>query len=230
MQDSMPIVGQRSDLPPRQMQVLDFIEEFIDISGYPPTISEIAEALDMASTFGVRKHIEALEKKGFIRRAEPGLSRSIVVVRPSYERRGVRRAGSVPVVGRVTAGEPILAVENIEGWLAFKPLRDADRTFALKVKGESMKDAGILDGDYVICRQQETAENGDIIVALLDDSATVKTFRKRKGNTYELEPANERFKPIPILEDTVFQVLGKVTSVFRAIDENRPGLLQMRYS
>ena len=229
MQDSVAIVGQRTDLPPRQLQVLDFIEEFIDISGYPPTISEIGEALDMASTFGVRKHIEALEKKGFIRRAEPGLSRSIVVVRPSYEKRGVRRAGSVPVVGRVTAGEPILAVENVEGWLAFKPLRDVDRTFALKVKGESMKDAGILDGDYVICRQQETAENGDIIVALLDDSATVKTFRKKKGS-YELEPANESFKPIPILEDTVFQVLGKVTSVFRAIDENRPGLLQMRYS
>src|SRR5688572_2775155 len=229
MQDSVATVGQRTDLPPRQLQVLDFIEEFIDISGYPPTISEIGEALDMASTFGVRKHIEALEKKGFIRRAEPGLSRSIVVVRPSYEKRGVRRAGSVPVVGRVTAGEPILAVENVEGWLAFKPLRDADRTFALKVKGESMKDVGILDGDYVICRQQETAENGDIIVALLDDSATVKTFRKKKG-TFELEPANESFKPIPILEDTVFQVLGKVTSVFRAIDENRPGLLQMRYS
>lgn len=220
----------RNELPPRQLQVLDFIEEFIDISGYPPTIAEIAEALDIASTFGVRKHIDALESKGFLKRAEPGLSRSLVVVRPTYEKGGIRRTGSVPVIGRVTAGEPILAVENIEGWLAFKPLREADRTFALKVKGESMRDAGILDGDYVICRQQDTAENGDIIVALLDDSATVKTFRRRRGNRYELEPANERFKPIPIDEDSDFMVLGKVTSIFRALDEDRPGLLQMRYS
>lgn len=228
MQESNII--QRTDLPDRQSQVLDFIEEFIDISGYPPTVSEIAEALDVASTFGVRKHIEALEKKGFVRRAGPGLSRSLVVVRPSYEDRGIRRRGSVPIIGRVTAGEPVLAVENIEGWLSFKPLREADRSFALRVRGESMKDAGILDGDYVICRQQDTAENGDIIVALLEDSATVKTFRRRRGNRFELEPANERFKPIPIGEDVFFKVLGKVTSVFRALDEARPGLLQMRYA
>ena len=101
--------------------------------------------------------------------------------------------------------------------------------FALKVQGQSMKDKGIMDGDYVICRQQPTAENGEIIVALLDDSATVKTFRK-KGGTYFLEPANEKFKNIPIDEDSGFAVLGKVTSVFRAIDDNRPGLVQFKYS
>ena len=219
----------RKELPPRQAQVMDFVEEFIDVAGYPPSIMEIAEALDITSSFGVRKHIDALEKKGFIRRAGPGLSRSIVIVRPSMEGRGMRHVSSVPVLGRVTAGEPILAVENIEGWLAFKPNKDTEKMFALKVQGESMKDKGIMNGDFVICRQQNTAENGDIIVALLDDSATVKTFRKRRGG-FELEPANDRFKPIPITEDSGFQVLGKVTSVFRAIDERRPGLVQMKYN
>lgn len=219
----------RKELPPRQAQVMDFVEEFIDVAGYPPSIMEIAEALDITSSFGVRKHIDALERKGFIRRAGPGLSRSIVIVRPSMEGRGMRHVSSVPVLGRVTAGEPILAVENIEGWLAFKPNKDTEKMFALKVQGESMKDKGIMNGDFVICRQQNTAENGDIIVALLDDSATVKTFRKRRGG-FELEPANDRFKPIPITEDSGFQVLGKVTSVFRAIDERRPGLVQMKYN
>ncbi len=220
----------RKNLPPRQAQVMDFVEEFIDVAGYPPTIMEIADALEITSTFGVRKHIDALEKKGFIKRAGPGLSRSIVVVRPTMEGRGMRHVSSVPVLGRVTAGAPILAVENIEGYLAFKPNKDTEKMFALKVQGESMKDKGIMDGDFVICRQQNTAENGDIIVALLDDSATVKTFRHRRGNKFELEPANDRFKPIPITEDSGFQVLGKVTSVFRALDEKRPGLVQMKYN
>jgi repressor LexA len=221
----------RNDLPPRQAEVLDFIEEYIDVAGYPPSVSEIAEALDVSSTFGARKHLDALERKGFIKRAGPGLSRSLVIVRPSMEGRGgARHISSVPVLGRVTAGEPILAVENIEGWLAFKPNKDTEKMFALHVKGDSMKDKGIMDGDYVICRQQNTAENGDIIVALLNDSATVKTFRKRRGNNYELEPANDRFKPIAIDEDSNFQVLGKVTSVFRTLDERRPGLIQMKYN
>lgn len=221
---------QRTDLPERQAQVLDFLEEYIDVAGYPPSILEIADSLGVASTFGIRKHLEALEKKGFIRRAEAGSARSLLVLRPSQERRGVRRASSIPVLGRVTAGEPILAVENIEGWLAFKPNKSAESMFALRVEGHSMKDKGILSGDYVICRQQNTAENGEIVVALLDDSATVKTFRRMRGGAIQLEPANERFRPIPIDEDSNFQILGKVASVFRAIDDRRPGLIQMNYS
>ena len=212
----------RDELPAQQAKVLDFIEEFIDISGYPPSIAEITEFLGVSSTFGVRKHIEALTKKGFIVRGAAGLSRSIM---PTAR----RRSNSVPVVGRVTAGAPILAVEHIEGYLAFKPNRDPQKMFALRVQGESMKDKGIMDGDYVICRQQDEAVNGEIIVALLDDSATVKTFRKH-GSRYELEPANEAFKPIPITEDSGFKVLGKVTSVYRTIDERKPGLLQLRYN
>jgi len=219
----------REALPQQQSKVLDFVEEFIDISGYPPTIAEIAEYLGVASTFGVRKHLDALIKKGFLMRGGAGLSRSLMVSRPSLSSGGIRRVGSVPIIGRVTAGAPILAVENVEGWLAFKPIKEPQKMFALCVQGESMKDKGIMDGDYVICRQQDSAENGDIIVALLDESATVKTFRK-KGNRYELEPANERFKPIPITEDSGFKVLGKVTSVYRSLDERKPGLLQLRYN
>ena len=212
----------RDSLPLQQARVLDFVEEFIDISGYPPTIAEITEFLGVSSTFGVRKHIEALTKKGFIVRGGPGLSRSIMVANN-------HRANSVPIVGRVTAGAPILAVEHIEGWLAFQPIKDPRKMFALKVQGESMKDKGIMDGDYVICRQQDEASNGEIIVALLDDSATVKTFRKY-GKRYELEPANELFKPIPITEDSGFKVLGKVTSIYRMIDDRKPGLLQLKYN
>ncbi len=212
----------RDTLPAQQAKVLDFVEEFIDISGYPPSIAEITEFLGVSSTFGVRKHIDALTKKGFIVRGGPGLSRSIMLAQR-------RKANSIPIVGRVTAGAPILAVEHIEGYLAFKPNREPQKMFALKVQGESMKDKGIMDGDYVICRQQDEATNGEIIVALLDDSATVKTFRKR-GSKYELEPANDAFKPIPITEDSGFKVLGKVTSVFRAIDDRKPGLLQLRYN
>ena len=217
--DSIPV---RDTLPAQQAKVLDFVEEFIDISGYPPSIAEITEFLGVSSTFGVRKHIDALTKKGFIVRGGPGLSRSIMLAQR-------RRANSVPVLGRVTAGAPILAVEHIEGYLSFKPNRDPQKMFALRVQGESMKDKGIMDGDYVICRQQDEAVNGEIIVALLEDSATVKTFRKR-GTRYELEPANDAFKPIPITEDSGFKVLGKVTSVYRTIDERKPGLLQLRYN
>jgi repressor LexA len=219
----------RESLPAQQTKVLDFVEEFIDISGYPPSIAEITEYLGVSSTFGVRKHLEALIKKGFLTRGGPGLSRSIMVTRPSMMSGGVRRASSVPILGRVTAGAPILAVENLEGWLAFKPIKEPQKMFALRVQGESMKDKGIMDGDYVICRQQDVAQNGEIIVALLDDSATVKTFRQR-GNLYELEPANEAFRPIPITEESGFKVLGKVTSVYRTIDDRKPGLLQLRYN
>ena len=215
-------IANRETLPSQQAKVLDFVEEFIDISGYPPTVAEIAEFLGVSSTFGVRKHIEALTKKGFIIRGGPGLSRSIMVAHN-------HRSNSVPIVGRVTAGAPILAVEHIEGWLAFKPIKDPQKMFALRVQGESMKDKGIMDGDYVICRQQDDARNGEIIVALLDDSATVKIFRQH-GKRYELEPANEAFKPIPITEDSGFKVLGKVTSVYRTVDDRKPGLLQLKYN
>src|SRR5437763_7015438 len=121
----------RENLPQQQLKVLDFVEEFIDISGYPPSVAEITEFLGVASTFGVRKHLDALIRKGFLIRAGEGLARSLVIARPTMMHSGMRRASSMPIVGRVTAGAPILAVENIEGWLAFKPIKDPQKMFAL---------------------------------------------------------------------------------------------------
>ncbi len=210
----------REALPTQQRKVLDFIENFIEISGYPPSITEIGEHLGVSSTFGVRKHVDALVKKGLIVRGGAGLSRTL---RPAQNR------SSIPIIGRVTAGAPILAVENIEGWLSFKPLDMSKKTFGLRVVGESMKDKGIMDGDLVIVRQQNTANDGDIVVALIEDSATVKTFRKVKGGTYELEPANTRFKPIAITPEMDFHILGRVTSVIRTLDDKRPGVFQLKF-
>ena len=222
-------IEQREELPPQQKRVLDFIEEYLEANNYPPSIAEITEHLGVSSTFGVRKHIDALVKKGFLVRGGTGLSRAIMLARPSMRSdSGERRTNALPIIGQVTAGQPILAVQNVEGWLSFKPMDLTKQVFGLRVKGDSMKDRGILDGDLVVVRQQPTAEDGDIIVALLEDSATVKTFRKKKGQ-YELEPANEAFRPIPITPDTQFQILGKVITVIRNIDERRPGVFQMKF-
>jgi repressor LexA len=222
-------IDDRKSLPPQQAKVLDYIEEYLDISGYPPSITEIAEYLGVSSTFGVRKHIEALLKKGFLVRGGAGLSRALMVARPTRIVDGERQDNAIPIIGRVTAGEPILAVENVEGWLSFKAMDLSKPVFGLRVKGESMKDKGILDGDLVIVRQQPTADDGDVVVAMIEDSATVKTFRNSKKSGYYLEPANENFKPIRITPDMQFQILGKVTSVIRALDEKRPGCFQIKF-
>jgi len=224
----MAAILEREKLPKQQKKVLDYIEEFLEISGYPPAISEIADYLGVSSTFGVRKHLDALERKGFLTRGGAGLSRAIMVARPTMNFGGERRASSVPIIGRVTAGQPILAIENVEGWLSFKPMDLTKKLFGLRVQGESMKDKGIMDGDLVIVRQQPTADDGDIVVARLEDSATVKTFRTKKNGFY-LEPANDRFKPIHISKDDDFQILGKVTSVLRSLDEKRPGVFQLKF-
>jgi len=224
----MAAILDRDALPRQQRRVLDYIEEYLEISGYPPSISEITDFLGVNSTFGVRKHLDALLKKGFLVRGGPGLSRAIMVARPSVNIGGTRHTNAIPVIGRVTAGEPILAIENVEGWLSFKPMDLSRKTFGLRVQGESMKNKGIMDGDLVIVRQQPTANDGEIIVARLDDSATVKTFRQTKKGTF-LEPANDRFKPIPITADIDFQILGKVTSVIRSLDEKRPGVFQLKF-
>src|SRR5579883_680256 len=223
----MAKIPERDSLPPQQRRVLDYIEEYLEISGYPPSIAEIGDFLGVSSTFGVRKHLDALLKKGFLVRGGAGLSRAIMVARPSVSIGGERHSNAIPVIGRVTAGQPILAVENVEGWLSFKPMDLSKKVFGLRVQGESMKDKGIMDGDLVIVRQQPTADDGDIVVARLDDTATVKTFRRSKKG-YFLEPANARYKPIYITEDVDFQILGKVTSVLRSLDEKRPGVFQLK--
>jgi repressor LexA len=225
----MAKIPERDSLPQQQRRVLDYIEEYLEISGYPPSISEMTEYLGVNSTFGVRKHIDALLRKGFLVRGGAGLSRAIMVARPSVMVGGERHSNAIPVIGRVTAGEPILAIENVEGWLSFKPMDLSRKIFGLRVQGESMKNKGIMDGDLVIVRQQQTANDGEIVVARIDDSATVKTFRKSKKGFF-LEPANEKFKNIVIGDDVDFQILGKVTSVIRSLDEKRPGVFQIKFS
>lgn len=224
----MKVVKDRDQLPPQQKKVLDYIEEYAEISGYPPSILEITDYLGVSSTFGVRKHLDALIRKGFLMRGGPGLSRAVAVSRPSVKVGGERHSNAIPVIGRVQAGQPILAVQNVEGWLSFKPMDLSKKVFGLRVQGESMKDKGIMDGDLVIVRQQPTAEDGDIVVARIEDTATVKTWRNRSGK-FSLEPANDKFKPIKILKDTDFQILGKVTSVIRSVDEKRPGVFQLKF-
>ena len=203
----------RPALTARQQQILDFIEQVISTTGYPPSIRQIGEALDISSTNGVRAHLKALEKKGYIHRSLR-TSRGIAML--DQVKRVVSAASqeaiAVPILGRVTAGEPILAVENYDGHLSLDPsLVKNDDVFALRVEGDSMIEAGILDGDYVLVRPQDTASNGDIVVALLDDEVTVKRFYK-EANGIRLQPENARLDPIRVPD---VSICGKVTGLIR---------------
>jgi repressor LexA len=206
------------DLTPRQRQVLEFIDAEVRHRGYPPSVREIGEAVGLSSSSTVHAHLGALQDKGYLRR-DPTKPRAIEVsFEPSSgavsERRPVRH---VPLVGDVAAGTGVLAAENIEESLPLPEDFTGDGTlFMLRVRGESMIDAGILDGDFVVVRQQETADNGDIVVAgIPGEEATVKTFLK-KGGQITLRPAN------PTLEDMVFDpsevsIYGKVVTVLRRL-------------
>ena len=178
--------------------------------GYPPTVRDICEAVNLKSTSSVHSHLETLEKNGYIHR-DPTKPRAIEIIDDNFNLTR-REVVNVPIVGRVAAGEPILAVENIENYFPipaeFMPNQD---TFMLRVKGESMINAGILDGDLIVVMKQDTARNGDMVVALVDDSATVKTFYKEDGHI-RLQPENDTMDPI-IVDDC--QILGKVFGVFR---------------
>ncbi len=195
-------------LTPRQRQVLQFIREEILSQGYPPSVRDICRGLGLRSSSTVHAHLSQLEAKGFIRR-DPSKPRAIEVLVD-------RREGVVPVpiIGRVTAGEPILAVENLEGTLPLpESFTGTGDTFLLRIRGDSMVGAGILDGDYVLVNQQDTADNGDIVVALLGEEATVKKFYREKDNI-RLQPENEGLEPI-ITRD--LRVLGKVIAVLRQL-------------
>jgi repressor LexA len=195
----------------KQQEILDYIKNEILNRGFPPAVREICEAVNLKSTSSVHSHLEALEKNGYIRR-DATKPRAIEIVDDNFNL--VRReVVNVPVVGTVAAGTPVLAVENIESYFPvpaeFMP---NEKSFILKVKGESMVNAGIFDGDQVLVRQQSTASNGDIVVAMIDDSATVKTYYKEKGY-YRLQPENDSMEPILIHDDLT--ILGKVFGVFR---------------
>lgn len=205
-------------LTKRQREVLDFIRQTIENKGWPPTIREIGENFKIASTNGVRTILSALTKKGYIRRM-PLVSRGIELVKKekhSFDYARKRAYLAVPLVGRIAAGLPTLAVENIEGSIAvdrsFLPGGDV---FSLKVVGDSMKDSGIFDGDYVLARVQSTAEKGDIVVAVIGEEATVKTYVPQK-NRVRLEPANPAFEPIIVNpRDSEFRIAGKVIGLLR---------------
>lgn len=195
----------------KQQEILDYIKNEILNRGFPPSVREICEAVNLKSTSSVHSHLEALEKNGYIRR-DATKPRAIEIIDDNFNL--VRReVVNVPLIGTVAAGQPLLAVENIENYFPvpaeFMP---NEQSFMLRVKGDSMINAGIFDGDQVLVKEQSTASDGDIIVALVEDSATVKTFYKEKGY-YRLQPENDTMDPIIVRTD--LKILGKVFGVFR---------------
>lgn len=200
----------KGKISPKQQEILEYIKSQILERGFPPAVRDICEAVHLKSTSSVHSHLETLEKNGYIRR-DPTKPRAIEILDDSFNLMR-REMVNVPMVGRVAAGEPILAEQNIQNYfpipMEFMPNH---QTFMLKVKGESMINAAILDGDYVLVEEQKTARNGEIIVALIEDGATVKTFYKEEG-IIRLQPENDTMEPI-IVEDCT--ILGKVIGVFR---------------
>lgn len=194
----------------KQMEILEFLKSEILNKGYPPAVREICEAVKLKSTSSVHSHLETLEKNGYIRR-DPAKPRAIEIIDDEFNLTR-RELVNVPIIGTITAGEPILAVENIEGYFPipseFMPNSEA---FMLKVRGDSMINAGIHSGDKVLIQKQNHAKNGDFIVALIDDEVTVKTFYKEEGH-FRLQPENDSMAPIIIPN---IEVLGKVVGLFR---------------
>ncbi len=201
---------EREKISAKQTEVLEFMKKEILNKGYPPSVREICEAVNLKSTSSVFAHLETLEKKGYIRR-DPTKPRAIEIIDDNYNM--LRRdMVSVPVVGNVAAGQPLLAIQNIESYFPipaeYMPRKEA---FMLRVKGESMIEAGIFDGDTILVEHTEDVKNGDMVVALIEDSATVKTFYKEEGHI-RLQPENSSMDPI-IVDDCT--ILGKVFGVFR---------------
>lgn len=199
----------------RQKEILNFIQDYVDFNGYPPTYREIGKHFNIASTFGVKRHIDALVKKGYLSN-ESRSSRTLSLIVNNSPIKG-NNIIEIPIVGRVAAGSPLLAEENIEGNLSFDKSLIGNRTecFGLKVRGDSMINAGILEGDLVIIQPQKEAQNGDIIVALLGDEATMKRFVINDGKIY-LVPENENYDPILVENPEEFSIIGKVVGVFRS--------------
>jgi len=197
-------------ISPKQQEILEYIKSEILLKGYPPAVRDICEAVHLKSTSSVHSHLETLERNGYIRR-DPTKPRAIEILDNSF--RSIRTdMASVPIIGHVAAGEPLLAIENIEGYFPIpSEYLHNKNTFMLVVKGNSMVKMGILDGDQLLVEKQQTAENGEVVVALLDDSATVKRFFKEDGH-YRLQPENDTMEPI--ISDKV-EILGKVVGLFR---------------
>ena len=197
----------------KQREILEYIKEMILKKGYPPAVREICEAVHLKSTSSVHSHLESLEKNGYIRR-DPTKPRTIEILDDDFALTR-RELVNVPVIGTVAAGVPILAEQNIEDYLPIPAeILPNKEVFMLKVKGNSMIEAGIYNGDKVIVAKQPNAENGDKVVALVDDSATVKTFYTENGH-FRLQPENSSMDPI-ILDQV--EILGKVIGLFRMMN------------
>ena len=194
----------------KQQEILDYIKEEILKRGYPPAVREICEAVNLKSTSSVHSHLETLEKNGYIRR-DPTKPRAIEICDDNFQMVRTEMV-SLPIIGQVAAGQPILAEQNIESYFPVPAeLVPSGESFVLKVKGDSMINAGIYNGDRIFVNSCNTAKNGDTVVALIDDSATVKTFYKENGHI-RLQPENDTMEPI-IVDDC--EILGKVFGVFR---------------
>jgi len=212
----------KTQLTERQEEILSFINQFREESGYPPTLREIGKKFGISSTFGVKRHLDALVKKGYLN-IESNASRGISFQKDTNDfetnifniekEYGFHK---IPVVGRVAAGSPILAEENIEGSIVLDSsfIKRSEDNFALKVKGDSMINAGIVEGDIVIVSSKHEIHNGDIVVAMFDNEATVKTY-EIKNNKIRLLPQNEKYKPIEIIPSNDFKLIGKVVGVIR---------------
>lgn len=194
----------------KQQEILEFIKSEIIHKGYPPAVREICEAVHLKSTSSVHSHLETLEKNGYIRR-DPTKPRAIEIIDDDFNL-SRREVVNVPMIGEIAAGEPIFADQNIEGYFPILPENmPSGEAFMLKVRGESMINVGIYDGDQILVKKQKDARNGDIVVALVDDAATVKTFYKEEGH-YRLQPENDSMDPIIV--DQV-EILGKLAGLFR---------------
>jgi repressor LexA len=206
------------DLTKRQQEIFDFIGKYSAKYGYPPTVRDIGKAVGLASSSTVHAHLANLEKIGLLRR-DPSKPRAIELldraVGSAVESvRGMVRPEGLPLLGSVAAGQPMLAEENIEDYVAIPELAGgSDGEYVLRIKGESMKDAGILDGDYVVVHPQETARDGEVVVALLGEEATVKRFF-READHIRLQPENESMQPIRSKE---VKVLGRVVGLLRKV-------------
>jgi len=204
-------------LTDRQQEILTFIQQYLDLNGYPPTLREIGKKFDISSTFGVKRHLDALVKKGYLN-IESHQSRALSIVDSISNKieKFSEKIFEIPIVGRVAAGYPIFAEENIEGNLVIDPsfVDNKSNCFALKVRGDSMLNAGIFEGDTVIVNPQSNIQNGEIIVALIGDEATLKRF-EQKNDKIHLIPENDNYQTIILNRREDFSIVGKVVGVFR---------------
>jgi len=212
---------EKKQLTERQEEIFIFIQQYQQENGYPPTLREIGKRFSISSTFGVKRHLEALTKKGYVNILS-NASRGISINREDFETTNaisineINTLNKIPIIGRVAAGSPILAEENVEGSIVIDPgflKKDAD-SFALKVKGDSMIEAGIFEDDLVIISPKAFAVNGDIVVARVDDEVTVKIY-ENKNQQIRLIPQNKMYEPIVITSKNEFSIVGKVTGVLR---------------